>query len=376
MGVFNPTITVLMTVYNGGNYLFASIQSILNQTFRDFELLIVDDASTDDSLKIIQSYGDPRIVIHSNAVNLGQTKSLNVGLKLARGKYIARMDADDLAFPQWLEELTAFLERNSNVAVVSAKAAVITDQRIVRVLNTPTDWPDILLKSLTFSSINHVGSLMRKHIALEMGGYDEQYHIPADFHFWSRLIRQGHRLAVVPRILVAIRFHAENLSRSAAWTRNQEEMISIICDNVRHLTTYRIEGKEATLLYKLIYEVHSLDYQEFQQALCILKGVYYQVKSSLEVESFIKKSLVDQEKIVYMKRILTCIDKGGFEEIRLLSRDYIRQHGWHNVFLLVWLISFGGTILPRFLPRIYEQARWLGAQWKLRCATIPKGMHG
>lgn len=86
MGVFNPTITVLMTVYNGGNYLSASIQSILNQAFRDFELLIVDDASTDDSLKIIQSYGDPRIVIHSNAVNLGQTKSLNVGLRLARGK--------------------------------------------------------------------------------------------------------------------------------------------------------------------------------------------------------------------------------------------------------------------------------------------------
>lgn len=77
-----PSVTVLMTVYNGSKYLKDSVKSILNQTFRDFELLIVDDASTDDSLKMIQSYGDPRIVVHSNAVNLGQTKSLNVGLSL------------------------------------------------------------------------------------------------------------------------------------------------------------------------------------------------------------------------------------------------------------------------------------------------------
>lgn len=368
-----PLVTVLMTVYNGGTYLSPSLESILKQTFKDFELLIINDASTDDSLKIIQSYGDPRIIVHSNAVNLGQTKSLNVGLRLARGKYVARMDADDLVFSQWLEELSDFLEWNPEVAVVSAKAAVIKDRAgIVRVLNTPTQWPEIVLKSLTFSPINHVGSIGRRNIFLEMGGYDEGYHVPADFHLWSRLIRQGHRLAMVPKVLVVIRFHEENQSKMT----NQEEMIKIIYDNVRHLTAYPIEEREADLLYKLIYEVHSLDCQEFREALTVLKSIYHQMKPSLGVESYVGKTFAEQAKIAYMKRIFASIEKGCFEEIRLLSRDYINHNGRGNVFFLVWLISFSGTMILRPVPKIYDYLQRFRMQWALRSEIIPKWIHG
>ena len=195
MGSKEILVTVLMTVYNGGQYLRSSIESVLNQSFQDFELLIINDCSLDNSLEIIHSYPDPRVVIYSNEKNFGQTRSLNLGLKLARGKYVARMDADDLVFPRWLTELSSFLEQNPETAVVSAKAVVLSSgAKIVRILNTPMCWEEIILKSLTFSPINHVGSLMRKQVVLgEMGGYDESYHVPADFHLWSRLIRQGHR---------------------------------------------------------------------------------------------------------------------------------------------------------------------------------------
>jgi len=93
-----------MTVFNGGQYLRRSVQSVLDQTNRDFEFLIVDDASTDNSLELIKSFDDDCIHIYPNEENIGQAKSLNVGLKLAKGKYIARIDADDIAFPKWLEK--------------------------------------------------------------------------------------------------------------------------------------------------------------------------------------------------------------------------------------------------------------------------------
>src|SRR3990170_4187453 len=118
----DPLVTVLMAVYNGGRYLKSSIESVLNQTFRDFEFLIINDCSTDDSVKMIESFNDERIIIHHNENNIGQTKSLNVGLKLARGKYIARMDADDMAFPTWVEELVNYFEKNPKYAVIGAAA--------------------------------------------------------------------------------------------------------------------------------------------------------------------------------------------------------------------------------------------------------------
>jgi len=90
--MLNPKVTVLMSIYNGEKYLKEAVDSILNQTFKDFEFLIIDDGSTDRSLEILESYNDPRIIIVQNKKNIGLTRSLNKGLKLAKGKYIARQD--------------------------------------------------------------------------------------------------------------------------------------------------------------------------------------------------------------------------------------------------------------------------------------------
>ena len=95
-----PTITVLMPVYNCALYINEAMDSILSQTFDDFEFLIIDDASTDDTVSIIKSYNDPRIQLVEKPVNTGYTNSLNYGLSIANGKYIARMDGDDISLPE------------------------------------------------------------------------------------------------------------------------------------------------------------------------------------------------------------------------------------------------------------------------------------
>ena len=114
-----PKVSVVMSVCNSEPFIRDAINSILGQTFQDFEFIIINDGSTDGSLQIIQSYGDSRIRITSQE-NLGLTKSLNKGIGIARGEYIARQDADDISEPSRLEKQVAVLEQNSRAVLVSS----------------------------------------------------------------------------------------------------------------------------------------------------------------------------------------------------------------------------------------------------------------
>ena len=116
-----PIVTVLMPVYNGKNYLNEAIESVLCQTLTNFEFLIVDDASTDNSIDLINSYNDSRIKLLKNKNNIGQTASLNKGLEMAQGKYIARFDQDDVCLPKRLEEQVAFFKKNPSISIVCSR---------------------------------------------------------------------------------------------------------------------------------------------------------------------------------------------------------------------------------------------------------------
>ena len=120
-----PTISVIMSVYNTNkSFLAEAIESILNQTYPNFEFIIIDDNSTDGSLSIIEQYmsKDDRIVLIKNKTNIGLTKSLNKGLKLAKGQYIARMDADDVSLPDRFKQQIEYMENNSHVTVIGGIA--------------------------------------------------------------------------------------------------------------------------------------------------------------------------------------------------------------------------------------------------------------
>ena len=188
----NPQVTVLMSVYNGQKYLREAIDSILNQTFKDFEFLIIDDGSTDSSAEIIRSYTDPRIRLIRNEKNIGLTRSLNKGLKLAKGEYIARMDADDISLPERFEKQVRFLDENKNVAVISSSVILVDScGREVERWMLATDSDEIKRFFLRDQNqIAHPFSMYRKKCVEKVGMYREEFEAAQDFDLWMRMIEQ------------------------------------------------------------------------------------------------------------------------------------------------------------------------------------------
>ena len=209
----SPRVTVLMAVYNGERFLRPAIESILNQTFTDFELLIVDDASTDSTPAIIRSYQDPRIRVIRNERNSGAGYSRNVGLRNARGEYIAVLDADDVAYPQRLAEQVAFLDAHADIVLLGGAQDLI-DERGVRLktMYFPTD-PLIIRWTLLFRNcVQHSTVMYRRDAALQAGGYDPKLPSAEDFSLWGRLAAV-YPLAQTSQVLAMYRSHPSGISR-------------------------------------------------------------------------------------------------------------------------------------------------------------------
>lgn len=301
----SPLITVLMTVYNGGEYLKTAVESILAQTFHDFEFLIINDCSKDGSAAVIQSYHDERIRLHNNEVNLGQTCSLNKGLSLARGKYIARIDADDMAFPAWLKTQRDYIAGHPQCVVVSCKGAVMNGVgEIKKILNTPLSYEEMILKSLTASPLNHVGSLYDKDAIIAAGGYDENFKIAADYELWSKLVRQGRLLASTSDVLVAIRVHEKSISIMERGGTDLKEISEVMARNFQAMTTTILEKEDVVLIWKLIYAVEYLSDQEFSRGQDLLTRAYASFHPELPLDP---KSVQDfwrrQRRVIGVKRI-------------------------------------------------------------------------
>lgn len=181
-------VTVLMSVYNGEKYLREAIDSILNQTFRNFEFLIINDGSTDRTAEILESYNDPRIKIINNERNMGLTKSLNKGLKMARGEYIARMDADDISEPNRLKKQVEFLDMHPSIGVVGINSYIIDESgNILTKMERPTSHEKIIAKILGENQMVHGSLMMRKKLLETRGYYDEEFVLAQDYELLLRL---------------------------------------------------------------------------------------------------------------------------------------------------------------------------------------------
>jgi len=183
-----PKVTVLMPVYNGERYLNEAVDSILGQTFTDFEFLIIDDASTDKTPEILRSYDDPRIRVVTNEENLGLSKSLNKGLALARGEFIARMDADDVSYPYRLQVQHEFMTQHPGAGVIGSWAEYIDRKgEIVHRYRAPI-FPEENYFYLHFQNcIVHSSVMFRKDVVISNNGYDESIDKAQDFELWNRL---------------------------------------------------------------------------------------------------------------------------------------------------------------------------------------------
>ncbi len=203
-----PEVTVLMTVYNGMPYLPLAIESILKQTWTDFEFLIINDCSTDNSRDVILSYDDPRIRLLDNEENLNQTKSLNRGLEHTRTKLVARMDADDISHPKRLEMQVAYLRDHPEVVAVGTNLRFITHTgRVTGRFVRPEH--DLALRWLQFFDCPlSCGAVMfRKSVVWDkLGGFDPSIRFYQDLELWSRVLPE-YKIANLPDLLLDVRKH-------------------------------------------------------------------------------------------------------------------------------------------------------------------------
>lgn len=202
-----PLVSVLMAVYNGEKYLREAIESILNQTYTNFEFLIINDGSTDTTEEIILSYRDERIRYIKNEHNLKLIASLNKGLDLANGKYIARMDADDVSIPERLEKQVEFMERNLNHILVASCVSFIPNEKIYGTQSLSSN--EIRLKLLSNNCIYHTSVMLRKSM-LDGHYYSKDYLHIEDYEFWTRLIGIG-KFFILDLKLVKYRVHSESI---------------------------------------------------------------------------------------------------------------------------------------------------------------------
>ena len=209
-----PLISVLMPVYNAQPYLAEAVDSILSQSLGDFEFLILDDGSTDRSLKILRAYAaqDPRIRLTSRA-NGGYVSALNVLLSQAQGELIARMDADDIALPERFAQQAEFLHQHPNVVCVGgAQTWIDAAGRVL--LHHPEAEQDAEIQRLALSGqtpINHPSAMMRRSALLQVGGYDEALCPAEDLDLWLKLGEIG-QLANLGSTVLQYRQHSRSVS--------------------------------------------------------------------------------------------------------------------------------------------------------------------
>ncbi|MFA6518485.1 MAG: glycosyltransferase [Candidatus Shapirobacteria bacterium] len=214
----NPKVTVLMPVYNGEKYLREAVESILRQTYRDFEFLIIDDGSKDETEKILKSYGDKRIRIVQHKKNMKLVATLNEGITLAKGKYIARMDGDDISEDCRLDEQYKYLELHADVGLVGSNCKVIdADGKFVDNYYYPkNDW--LIRWNMMFQSpLAHPSVMMRKAIIEKTGGYGSktiegrEKFSGEDYDLWGKVLKIS-KASNIQEPLLKLRKHGKNLT--------------------------------------------------------------------------------------------------------------------------------------------------------------------
>ena len=207
-----PTVSVVMSVYNGRKFLREAIESILIQTYKDFEFIIIDDFSSDGTPRIIESYDDPRIVYIRNEKNLGLTTNLNKGLILARGQYIARQDDDDVSASHRLEQQVNFLEQHPDVVLVGCHYYLI-DQNGKLFSTCYAPMGDEAIKEFLkeANAFCHGAVIFRNTIVQKVGGYRQEAKYTEDYDLWLRL-SEHYKLANIDVPLYSLRRATSSIS--------------------------------------------------------------------------------------------------------------------------------------------------------------------
>jgi glycosyltransferase involved in cell wall biosynthesis len=211
-----PKVSIILPVYNGEAYILKAVNSMLRQTFADFECIIIDDCSTDQTVELVNTLQDNRIKLIVKPNNTGYVKSLNMGIQLATGTYIARMDADDIALPERLGKQVDYLDNHPETAVVATKIKLMDENDTLtgdwkndQLTHTAKDIVQYLPKG---NCICHPSIMARKEI-LDKYPYDTNQYGSEDWDLWLRLTADGYRIEKLPDVL--LQYRTTNTSVSA-----------------------------------------------------------------------------------------------------------------------------------------------------------------
>lgn len=303
-----------MAAFNSGEYLRESIESILNQDYKDFELIIINDCSTDNSQLIIDEYKilDGRIISLNSPINVGRAKARNIGLLVARGEYIAILDSDDIALKHRLQQQFEYMENNGDVFLVGSGAYYIDKDGAVRNVV-----PAITKTNLIKETLNRKNCILHSTVMYRNAGYRyrEKFLYSQDYDLYLRLLTDHKTLKNMSKILIKYRINPKGISWEKA---TQQKMFAEIAKKFYH---QRIEiGKD--------------DYEKFEP------------NDILQIDwgKTPKKSVLTIE-------IIANFEINEFKKTRKICRKYFSQYGLINKVLLYYILSFTGKKFIDYLRK-------------------------
>lgn len=223
-----PDISVIMSVYNGETYLKEAIESVINQTFKNWELIIINDCSTDSTGEILAEFSvkDERIKVYTNEVNLKLPTSLNKAISLATGKYIARMDADDICLPYRFEKQYKFMEENSDVALSSCRFMTVKNGVYMSGgAGGRCDNEALRAMLLVANPILHPGVIAKSEV-MKRFNYDTTLTCTEDLELWTRMAMGNQKMEILPECLLIYRLHDKQIT-STTLERQCTEVLKI-----------------------------------------------------------------------------------------------------------------------------------------------------
>ncbi len=240
-----PRISVILPSYNAERYIVEAIDSVLRQSFSNFELLVIDDGSSDRSAELVERFDDDRVYLHRKECNTGIIGTLNLGIELARGEFIARMDADDVSIGTRFAQQIAHMDNHPSVGVLGTNFTIIDDSgRLGRSVSMPVKNIDTFWSMPFQSPVAHPTVMMRSSLVRQVGGYRESAKYAEDYDLWCRLSRVT-KIENLDAPLLLLRKHSENVT-STNYRKHVDAATAIASEEVaqrlgRHLSIETVE---------------------------------------------------------------------------------------------------------------------------------------
>lgn len=330
----NPTISVLMPMYNAEAYLGLAIESILNQSYQDFELVILNDGSTDKSLEIALSYQDKRIRVLENEGNLGLTRTRNRLFAEAKGKYVAWLDSDDIAHSARLEKQLTFLQKHTDYAFVASWARIIDGYGNATGGFLKSYFHDSNLPSLLLF-VNYVvqSSVLMQKDLFPQEPYKLEFPPTEDYELWSNVV-ENHPIAILPEVLVDYRVHATNIS----FTQNERATQTVKLNHKNQLARLGIAATSEEM--ELHYQIGFGDVREINEAFLVNAEAWLQKLKKYNTE----QKIYDSKAFAYViahrwTKICTSNLNLGLKGLKILLKSDLSSLTLQNVALLLKYVS-------------------------------------